>query len=92
MDFLQKRQLLYMIKEKMSTDEYIAANRQVNTRLSEITKICENIGIVPKGTPSSQLPHGYGQGLSKNQTFFFSFTFKPQEIDLLIEKELEAKR
>ena len=27
MDFLQKRQILSMIKEKMTTEEYIAANR-----------------------------------------------------------------
>lgn len=60
MDFLQKRQLLYMIKERMTTDEYIAANRQVNTRMTEITKLCEEVGIVPKGTPPNQLPHGYG--------------------------------
>lgn len=51
MDFLQKRQLLYMIKERMTTDEYIAANRQVNTRLGEIAKLCEEVGIVPRGTP-----------------------------------------
>ena len=81
-----------MVKERMTTEEYIAANRQVNTRLGEITKICENIGIVPKGTPSQLLPHGYGQGLSKDQSLFFSFIFKPKEVELLIEKELEVKR
>ena len=79
-----------MIKEKMTTEEYIAANRQVNARLTEIATKCEDLGIVPKGTTSQQLPHNYGKELQKNQQLFFTFLFKYNELDLLIDKEVEV--
>ena len=79
-----------MIKEKMTTEEFIAANKQVNQRLNDIANKCENLGIVAKGTSASQLPNSYGKELPKNnQQLFFTFLFKPNELNLLIEREID---